>query len=230
MTLPKKFEDLPRQFQNEDVRRYYDKFCTKRGALMAKRLLDIVLSAVLLIIVSPVLLFVALTVKCTSKGPVFYRQTRIGALGQEFKILKFRTMVVDADKIGSHVTSGQSDPRITSAGRWIRASRLDEFPQIINVFLGQMTFVGARPEVPTYVNQYEDWMMPTLLLPPGITGQASIAFRNEGELLEGKDNPDEVYVNEILPEKTRCNLDYLDRFSVGLDIKILLETVACVFR
>lgn len=230
MTLPKQFDDLPEGMRNEDVRRYYELLSSKKGALVLKRLMDILLSAILLIIVSPVLLLVAIVVKSTSKGPVFYRQTRIGALGREFKILKFRTMVVDADKIGSHVTSGKTDPRITSAGRWIRATRLDEFPQIINVFLGQMTFVGARPEVMTYVRQYEPWMMPTLLLPPGITGQASIAFRNEGELLEGRDNPDEIYVNEILPEKCRCNLEYLDRFSLGLDFKILIQTVGCVFH
>lgn len=230
MALPKRFDDLPEPMQNEDVRHYYELLQAKRASLILKRLLDILLSVVLLIIIAPVLLVLAVIVKCTSKGPVFYRQTRIGALGQEFKILKFRTMVVDADKMGAHVTSGKSDPRITSAGRWIRATRLDELPQVINVLIGQMSFVGARPEVATYVRQYEPWMMSTLLLPPGITGQASIMFRNEGERLEGCDNPDEIYVNEILPEKCRCNLDYLDHFHIGLDIKILIQTVGCAFH
>lgn len=230
MALPKRFDDLPEQMKNEDVRHYYELLLSKKGSLLAKRLLDILLSAILLIIVSPLLLILAIIVKCTSKGPVFYRQVRVGALGQTFRILKFRTMVVDADKIGSHVTAGKSDPRITSAGRWIRATRLDEFPQIINVLIGQMTFVGARPEVETYVNRYEPWMMSTLLLPPGITGQASIAYRNEGELLEGVDDPDDVYIHQILPEKCRYNLDYLDHFSVGLDCKILIQTVGCVFH
>ena len=225
MNLPKQFDDLPAQMRNEDVRHYYDLLRKKRGRLLIKRLMDIILSAIVLVLVSPVLLILAIIIKCTSKGPVFYRQTRIGALGKEFKILKFRTMVVDADKIGSHVTSGKSDPRITSAGRWIRATRLDEFPQFINVLIGQMTFVGARPEVECYVKQYEPWMLSTLLLPPGITGQASIAFRNEGELLEGSDDPDTIYVQQILPEKCRCNLEYLDRFSIGLDIKILIQTI-----
>lgn len=230
MILPKRFDDLPDRMKNEDVRHYYDHLRKKTKSLIAKRLLDILLSTVLLILVSPVLLVVAVIVKCTSRGPVFYRQVRIGALGKKFRILKFRTMVVDADKIGTHVTAGKSDPRITPAGRWIRATRLDEFPQIINVLIGQMTFVGARPEVETYVSRYEPWMMSTLLLPPGITGQASIAYRNEGDMLEGVDNPEEFYINQILPEKCRCNLDYLDRFSVGLDCKILIQTVGCVFH
>ena len=192
-----------------------------------KRAFDIVMGVFMTIVLSPIMLAVAIAIKIDSKGPVFYRQERVTQYGRVFKVFKFRTMVIDADKIGSHVTVN-NDPRITRIGKKIRGSRLDELPQLFNVITGDMTFVGTRPEAVKYVKEYTDEMRATLLLPAGITSRASITYKDEAELLSGAENPDDVYVNIVLPEKMKINLEYLESFTIWEDIRIMFETVKSV--
>ena len=178
----KKYSDLPKEFQNKKVRKYYEMLRKKRLYLVFKRLFDIIGALILLIILSPVFLVLAIMIKLDSKGPVFYRQERITKYGKKFRIFKFRTMVVDADKKGSLVTTN-NDNRITKVGYKIRNSRLDEIPQLINVLLGDMSFVGTRPEVKKYVDLYTNEMYATLLLPAGITSKASINYKDEAKII-----------------------------------------------
>ncbi len=222
------FEDLPPKMQNPETRVYFEKLQQHRGALVGKRLFDIVISLLMLIILSPVLLITAIAVKIDSKGPVFYRQVRIGQYGKKFRIFKFRTMVQDADKKGLSITVGQ-DPRITRVGRAIRKCRLDEFAQLLNVLNGTMSFVGPRPEVPKYVDAYQDAYMATLLVRPGVTAPSSIYFRNEDEILAASDeDPETTYIEKILPKKMALNLEYLNSISVWNDIKTMFQTVKAV--
>ena len=158
-----------------------------------------------------------------------FRQVRITTGGKEFRIFKFRTMVTDAEKLGTQVTVGQ-DPRITGSGRFLRKLRLDEVPQLFNVLAGDMSFVGTRPEVPRYVEQYTPEMWATLLLPAGITSEASIRYKDEDVLLNGAEDVDRVYVEQVLPEKMKYNLNYLREFSFWKDIAIMFETVIAVLR
>jgi lipopolysaccharide/colanic/teichoic acid biosynthesis glycosyltransferase len=178
---------------------------------------------------SPALILAAIGIKLTSKGPLFYLQKRVGLYGKPFYIFKFRTMVVDADKYGE-ITVGERDPRITKVGRFLRVSRLDEFPQMLNILKGDMTIIGARPEVPRYVEKYTDEMKATLLMQPGASGAASIAYRNENEMLSGKENPEQYYINVILPDKMEINLNYLKKFSIFEDLRLIFHTVGCVFH
>ena len=229
----KKFEELPEQMQNEEVKKYYELLCKKKFSLFIKRLFDMIFSLLLLVILSPIMLILAICIKLDSKGPVFYRQERITTNGKIFRIFKFRTMVKDADKKGSLVTVGQ-DSRITRVGKVIRKIRLDEFPQLINVILGDMSFVGTRPEVKKYVEKYSNEMMATLLMPAGITSIASIKFKDEDEILEqktkeGKDI-DSAYIDDVLPEKMKYNLEYLKKFNCFYDIKICIGTVVGVLK
>ncbi|MCH4239787.1 MAG: sugar transferase [Oscillospiraceae bacterium] len=199
-----------------------------RGTLAGKRIFDVAVSLVMLILLSPVLLVTAAAVKLDSHGPVFYRQVRVGRYGQDFRIFKFRTMVQDADKKGLAITVGE-DPRITRVGRAIRKCRLDEFAQLLNVLNGTMSFVGPRPEVPKYVDAYTDAYLATLLVRPGVTAPSSIHFRNEDEILAAStDDPEKTYIEQILPTKMKLNLDYLDSISVWNDIKVMFQTVKAV--
>lgn len=225
----RKFEMLPERFQNQAVRKYYDILKKKRVSLFFKRIFDFIIALIIFIVLLPLNLIVGLLVKCTSKGPVFYRQVRIGRYGKPFRIFKFRTMIQNADKIGAQLTVGERDPRITGIGHFLRKTRLDEFAQVINILLGQMSLIGARPEVPKYVEQYSDEMMATLLLAPGISGEASLRFKNENELLAQADDFEKCYVEEVLPEKMRINLEYIEKLSVWYDIKLLFRTFFAIF-
>lgn len=225
----KAWEELPQYMQNDAVKEYYDVLSKRTGSLVIKRLYDIVVSAIMLILVSPVLLILAIWIKVDSKGPVFFRQARITQYGRVFRIFKFRTMVNNADKIGSQVTVG-NDSRITKVGAKIRKLRLDELPQLINVLLGDMSFVGTRPEVKKYVDAYTDEMYATLLLPAGITSEASIRYKDEDELLAGAVDVDKVYVEQVLPGKMKYNLDAVKKFSFVGDIVTMVRTVIAVLR
>lgn len=223
----KAWEELPKYMQNEEVREYYDILAKRKGHLLFKRVFDVTVASILLLLLAPVMLVIAVAVKANSKGPVFFRQVRRTKYGKEFRIFKFRTMVVDAEKIGTQVTVG-NDPRITKVGHMIRKTRLDEIPQLLNVLKGEMSFVGTRPEVPKYVNQYKPEMMATLLMPAGITSKASIEFKDEEKILYGVDDVDKVYVEEVLPIKMTYNIAYLKSFSGWNDIKLMVETVLAV--
>lgn len=221
------WEDLPEKMQTDAVRPYYDALQKKTGSLLLKRIFDIVASFLMLLLLSPFFLILAIAIKIDSPGPVFYRQVRITQYGREFRIFKFRTMVNNADKIGSLVTVG-NDSRITKVGSFIRACRLDEISQLINVLLGDMTFVGTRPEVPKYVAAYTPEMMATLLLPAGITSLASIRYKDEAELLDKAEDVDKAYIEKVLPGKMQYNLEDLLQFSFWTDIKTMFRTVLAV--
>ena len=224
----RKYDRLPANLQNDDVKKYYDILKKKKVYLFIKRLFDIFLSLILLILLSPVFLILGIVIKIDSKGPIFYRQERVTKYGKVFRIFKFRTMVVNADKIGSLVTKSNDD-RITRVGNKIRNSRLDEIPQLINVLIGDMSFVGTRPEVKKYVDKYTDEMMATLLMPAGVTSRASIEFRDEAAIMDKytskKMDVDDIYVKKILPEKMSYNLEYLKKCSIIEDVKLCVKTI-----
>lgn len=219
----KKWDSLPSEMKNEEVRYYYDILKDKKASLVLKRIFDIVVSAIMLILLSPVFLILAVVIKSESKGPVFYKQVRLTSYCKEFKIFKFRTMVQNADKIGAHVTT-QRDSRITKSGAFIRRYRLDEISQLINVFTGSMTFVGTRPEVPEYVEHYTPEMYATFLLPAGVTSLTSIYYKDEGELLKNSEDPNDTYIKEVLPGKMLYNLKGIEKFGFWGDIKIMFMT------
>ena len=223
----KKWEQLPPQLRTEEVRPYYDALKDKQFSLLCKRVFDVVVSALMLLVLSPVFLILAIAIKLDSPGPVFYRQVRVTQYGAEFRIFKFRSMVSDADKRGTLVTVS-GDSRITRVGKFIRKCRLDELCQLIDVFRGTMTFVGTRPEVPKYVAAYTPEMMATLLLPAGVTSKASILYKDEAELLDAADDVDAVYIRDVLPGKMKYNLDALKNFSFFSDIATMFRTVFAV--
>lgn len=227
--LLKKWDDLPDCMKNNEVKKYYDILSKKKGQLVLKRLFDIFLSLILIIILSPVILIISIWIKLDSKGPVFYRQERITQYGKVFRIFKFRTMVIDADKIGSLVTTS-NDSRITKIGNKIRKCRLDEVPQLFNILTGDMSFVGTRPEVKKYVDQYTDEMYATLLLPAGVTSLASIEFKDEDEIISKYKNRtiDDVYVNEVLPLKMKYNLEAMTSFYFVKELGVMINTVVKV--
>lgn len=225
--LLKKWENLPPELQTEAVRPYYDVLKKKKVSLFFKRLFDVVVSFLLLLILAPIFLILAIAIKIDSKGPVFYRQTRITQYNKRFRIFKFRSMVQGADK-GSQVTTG-NDARITRVGKLVRKCRLDEISQLIDVLRGTMTFVGTRPEVPKYTEQYTPEMMATLLLPAGVTSLASICYKDEADLLDAAEDTDKAYVQEVLPQKMYYNLKAIQDFSFWGDIKIMFMTVFAMF-
>ncbi len=227
--LLKRWDDLPENMKNDRVKFYYDLLYKKRFSLFAKRLFDVVFAILILIILFPVFIILSIAIKIDSKGPVFFRQIRVTQYGRRFKIFKFRTMVVNADKIGIHVTV-KNDARITKVGKFLRKLRLDEIPQLFNIILGDMSFVGTRPEVVKYVEKYTDEMMATLLLPAGVTSEASIKYKDEDLLLANTEDADKTYIYEVLPEKMKYNLRSLEKFSFWGDIKIMLRTVSAVLR
>lgn len=228
-----KYEKLPENLKNEKVKEYYDILSKKKISLVIKRIFDIIVALILLILLSPIILILAIMIKIDSKGPVFYRQERITTYGKIFRIFKFRTMVQNADKVGTLVTVG-NDSRITRVGKLIRKVRLDELPQLINVLKGEMTFVGTRPEVKKYVDKYTDEMKATLLMPAGITSVASIKYKDEDEILDGAKQKgkdiDLAYVEDVLPEKMKYNLEYISKFSFWYDIKVCIDTVIGVLK
>ena len=223
----KMWEELPESLKNDAVRSYYDLLAKRKGSLLLKRCFDIVVSALMLLVLSPVFLVLAIAIKLDSPGPVFYRQVRVTQYGEHFRIFKFRSMVSDADKRGSLVTVS-GDSRITRVGHVIRNCRLDELCQLIDIFRGTMTFVGTRPEVPKYVAAYTPEMMATLLLPAGVTSEASILYKDEAELLDAADDVDAVYIRDVLPGKMKYNLDALKNFSFFSDIATMFRTVFAV--
>ena len=223
----KNWESLPAEFQTEAIRPYYDILKKKTASLVLKRVFDVVVSGLMLLILSPVFLLLAIAIKLDSPGPVFYRQVRVTQYGKKFRIFKFRSMVSNADKIGTQVTVG-NDSRITRMGKLIRKCRLDEISQLIDVFRGTMTFVGTRPEVPKYVEAYTEEMMATLLLPAGVTSEASILYKDEDRLLSSASDADTIYVHEVLPGKMKFNLQAIRSFSFWADIRTMFRTVFAV--
>lgn len=222
-----KWENLPEFMQTDEVRPYYDALRRKRLSLFFKRVFDVIASAIMLVLFSPLFLILAIAIKIDSPGPVFFRQERVTQYGRHFRIFKFRSMIQNADKKGSSVTVG-GDSRITRVGRFIREYRLDETSQLIDIFRGTMSFVGTRPEVPKYVEKYTSEMLATLLLPAGVTSLASIKFKEEANLIASADDVDSVYVETILPRKMEYNLSYLNAFSFFGDLKLMVDTVLAV--
>ena len=221
------WEKLPPQMQTEAVKPYYEILQKKQISLIFKRSFDIVVSLIMLLILSPVFLVLAIAIKLDSKGPVFYRQVRVTQYGKEFRIFKFRTMVNNADKIGSQVTVG-GDNRITRVGKVIRECRLDEIGQLLNILGGSMTFVGTRPEVPKYVEKYTSEMWATLLLPAGVTSEASIRYKDEAALLDAAEDVDATYIQDVLPGKMKYNLRSIQEYSFFKDIKTMFQTIFAV--
>ena len=228
--LIKKWEKLPENMQLEEIRPYYEILRKKNFSLFCKRVFDIVVSFILLLICFIPFIILAIAIKIDSKGPVFYRQERVTQYGKKFRIFKFRTMCNNADQIGAHVTS-ENDMRITKVGKFIRKLRLDEVSQLIDVFRGTMTFVGTRPEVSEFVDKYTPEMMATLLLPAGVTSTASICFKDEDEILaKSEGDISEVYINEVLPKKMEYNLQAIKEYSFFKEIAIMFKTVVAVFK
>ena len=225
----RKWEDLPKDMQCDAVKPYHEVLAKKKASLVLKRCFDVVVAGILLVLLSVPMLILALCIKLDSKGPVFYRQERITTYGKKFRIHKFRTMIDKADQFGTAVTVG-ADRRITAIGAKLRKYRLDEIPQVLDVLAGNMSFVGTRPEATEYVEQYTDEMKATLLLPAGITSEASIAYKDEAELLAAATDVNRVYVEEILPQKMQYNLKSIWEFSLRNEIKTMLKTVLAVLR
>ena len=224
-----KWENLPGDMQNEEVKKYYDIIKGKKDSLILKRLFDILASLILLIILSPLFIIFSIMIKLDSKGPIMFKQNRVTENGRIFKIFKFRTMVENADKNGSQVTV-ENDNRVTKIGKFLRKFRLDEIPQLINILIGDMSFVGTRPEVPKYVELYTDEMKATLLMKAGVTSLASIKFKDEEKLLQLDGNIDKIYIENILPQKMQYNLEYLKRFNFFYDIKLMFMTLFAVIK
>lgn len=223
----RKWEALPSYIRCEEVRPYYDALSKRKVSLALKRAFDLVVGFILLIVLAIPMAVIAILIKKDSEGPVFYRQERVTTYGKHFKIHKFRTMISNADKVGSAVTVG-NDSRITKVGAKLRGLRLDELPQILDVLSGNMSFVGTRPEAVKYVERYTPEYLATLLLPAGITSEASIRYKDESELLNAADDIDKVYIEEILPEKMRYNLQSIRKFSFIGEITTMFRTVFAV--
>ncbi|MCI8734677.1 MAG: sugar transferase [Clostridia bacterium] len=227
--LVKKWEKLPQSMQTDAVRPYYDRLRKKNFSLFWKRCFDFFVSSIMLILLFPLFLVLALAIKTDSRGPVFFRQERVTQYGRKFRIFKFRTMVNNAEKLGSQVTVG-NDMRVTKVGKFIRKCRLDEVSQLIDVWRGKMSFVGTRPEVPKYVERYSEEMLATLLLPAGVTSEASIKFKDEAEILKDAENVDDIYVEVVLPQKMEYNLQSLKKQGFWRDIGTMFKTVGAVLK
>lgn len=225
----RKWEDLPRFMQCEEVKEYYDILAKKKLSLKLKRAFDIVAGAGILIVTAIPMLIISIKIATESAGGVLYRQERITRYGKKFRIHKFRTMVANADKIGSAVTIS-GDSRITPTGAFLRKYRLDELPQVFDVLAGNMSFVGTRPEATKYVKKYTKEMRATLLMPAGITSEASIRYKDEAELLDAADDVDKVYVEKVLPEKMKYNLESIRKFSLWRELMTMIKTVLAVIR
>ncbi|MCR5575456.1 MAG: sugar transferase [Oscillospiraceae bacterium] len=225
----KRWEELPDFMRCGEVRPYWEALDKKRGQLAVKRVFDVAAASVLLVLLSPPMAVIAVMVKRDSEGPVFYRQERVTTCGRHFKIHKFRTMVSNADKIGTAVTVG-NDSRITKVGAKLRSHRLDELPQLLDVLKGDMSFVGTRPEAVRYVERYRPEYYATLLMPAGITSEASIRYKDEEKLLSAAEDADRTYVEKILPEKMAYNLEDIRRFSLARELSTMVRTVFAVLK
>lgn len=225
----REWEKLPKFMQTEEVRPYYEELKKKKVSLALKRIFDVIASSIMLVILSPLLIIISIFIVADSNGGVFYRQERVTQYGKKFMIFKFRTMVANADKIGTQVTVS-NDSRVTKIGEKLRKYRLDELPQLINIILGDMTFVGTRPESTHYVKRYTPEMFATFLLPAGVTSDASIKYKDEAELLDKADDVDKVYVEKVLPEKMKYNLESIREFSFIHDIGTMIKTIFAVIR
>lgn len=223
----KKWETLPDYMKNDEVRAYYEALQKKKISMFLKRVMDLLGGLILLILLAIPMIVISIMIKLDSEGTVFYRQERVTTYGKHFKIHKFRTMVGNADKIGSTVTVG-NDSRITRVGAKLRGCRLDELPQVLDLISGNMSFVGTRPEAVKYVEQYKPEYMATLLLPAGITSEASIRYKDEAELLDAASDVDKTYIEEVLPGKMKYNLDSIKNFSFFGDIATMFRTVLAV--
>ena len=221
------WEELPAFMRCDGVRVYYDILVRKSLSLKVKRVFDLIAAFLLLIVCAIPMLLISLKIVTESKGGVFYRQERITAYGKKFRIHKFRTMVDGADRLGTAVTVA-NDSRITPCGAFLRKYRLDELPQLFDVMAGNMSFVGTRPEATKYVEQYTDEMKATLLLPAGITSEASIRYKDEEKLLDAAEDVDDVYIRQILPEKMKYNLEAIRSFTLTGEIKTMLRTLSAV--
>lgn len=223
----RKWEDLPEFMKTPEVRPYWEILWKKRGQLVLKRIFDLVVGIIFFIVLALPMAIIAVWIKLDSEGPVFYRQERVTTYGKHFRIHKFRTMVSNADTIGTAVTVG-NDSRITRVGAKLRRVRLDELPQLFDVIAGTMSFVGTRPEAVKYVEKYKDRYNATLLMPAGITSEASIRYKDEDKLLDAADDVDNVYVEQVLPGKMKWNLGSIEKFSFWGEIKVMFMTVFAV--
>lgn len=222
-----KWNDLPDDMRIDEVRPYYEILAKKQGQIFFKRVFDFVVALIMLIVLCIPMIIISIWIKIDSKGPVFYRQERVTTNGEHFKIHKFRTMVSNADKIGTQVTV-DNDSRITNVGSKLRRVRLDELPQLIDLLQGTMSFVGTRPEAVKYVDQYKPEYMATLLMPAGITSEASIRYKDEDKLLKKADDVDKAYVENVLPGKMKYNLESIKKFSFWGEIVTMFRTVLAV--
>lgn len=223
----KKWDDLPDYMRVPEVRLYYDTLKRHQLSLVLKRWFDFTVALLMLIVLWPFMIIIAIGIKLDSPGPAFFLQERVTAYGKHFKILKFRTMVNNADKIGTQVTIS-NDKRVTKFGRFLRNTRLDEVPQLVNILTGDMSFVGTRPEVVKYVNQYKPEFYATLLLPAGVTSEASIRYKDEYKMLAEADDVDRVYIEEVLPAKMVWNLESIERFQFLREILTMIRTILAV--
>jgi len=223
----RKWDELPDFMRVDEVRPYWEILNKRRGQLLLKRIFDLVVALVLLVILAIPMGIIAVLIKRDSEGPVFYRQERVTTYGHHFRIHKFRTMVSNADKIGTAVTVG-NDSRITRIGAKLRGLRFDELPQVLDVIQGTMSFVGTRPEAVKYVERYKPEYNATLLMPAGITSEASIRYKDEDKLLNAADDVDNVYVEKVLPEKMKWNLESIRRFRFLREILTMFRTVFAV--
>ncbi|MCI8506877.1 MAG: sugar transferase [Lachnospiraceae bacterium] len=220
----KRWEELPDFMRVQEVKPYWKILNKKRGQLLFKRIFDLVVALVLLIILAIPMAVIAVLIKIDSEGPVFYRQERVTTYGKHFRIHKFRTMVSNADKIGTSVTIN-NDTRITKIGSKLRGYRLDELPQVLDIIKGDMSFVGTRPEAVKYVDQYKPEYNATLLMPAGITSEASIRYKDEDKLLTATNNVDRTYIEKVLPAKMKWNLESIRRFQFLHEILTMFRTV-----
>lgn len=221
------WDDLPKEMKTEAVRPYYEKLKKHQISLILKRLFDFLVAMIMVLILWPIMIVISIMIRLDSPGPALFLQERVTTYGKRFKIWKFRTMVREADKKGTAVTV-KGDKRITKVGTFLRKLRLDELPQLINILIGDMSFVGTRPEVVKYVEQYQPEFYATLLLPAGVTSEASIRYKDEDKLLQTADNVDCIYIEEILPAKMKWNLNSIERFSFAREILTIIRTVLAV--
>lgn len=225
----RRWNDLPDRMKVREVRKYYNVLRRKDGWLSVKRVLDVVIASIMLIVLAIPMLIIAVMIKLDSPGPVFFRQERVTQYGRIFRIYKFRTMVDNASKLGTQVTV-KGDSRITHVGALLRKCRADEFPQLFNILCGDMTLIGTRPEVKKYVMEYTPEMLATLLLPAGLTSRTSIAYKDEDRLLENAENADQVYLDVVLPAKMKYNLESLRKTGFLSDMSVLWDTFVSVIK
>lgn len=225
----REWNELPHYMKTKAVLPYYKELEKKKTFLKWKRIFDFIVSLMMLLILFPLGLILSIAITMDSRGNVFFRQERITQYGRKFRIIKFRTMIADAEKYGSQITVS-NDMRVTKVGKILRKYRLDELPQLINILLGDMSFVGPRPEVTRYVKKYTPEWIATLLMPAGVTSEASIIFKDENRFLEGINNIEFIYMNELLPEKMKYNLEYAKKFSFWEDIRIMAKTLIEVIK